>query len=97
MQNAIYQHINVEHHGKQKRATLCAVKTQEGKVQIGSAICSTNDPYVRRTGRDLALERALKGELQEAAWESWDFDQFLLRIFKYFRTVTSEDVKYKYV
>lgn len=96
---SIYQHrvkTNwLDANGRPYVATLCAVRVGD-KVLIGSAMCSPCDQYKRKEGRDLALERALEGELQEGI-EYRDFHDFHYRALRYFKDVPAQNFEWKEV
>lgn len=60
-----------------RRATLCAIKFS-GKYYVGETQCSNDDNFVRRTGTDIAIGRAIQNYEREKATSIQDVDAYLL-------------------
>lgn len=63
-EGTFYRHsLKLGDHPKLSRVTVCGVLSN-GKLKIGVSLCSKNDNFARKKGREISLVRAVKVPLE---------------------------------
>lgn len=71
MSTVYFKHLRkFKYKALQNEATIATLITDDGSVNVGLAICSNNDQFAKKTGRELALERAKTSPLMTFAGTS---------------------------